>query len=490
MREQSRPLAAGQDCIPPDELRRRFSLALSAMYRSEVPAYGTLLSLVSEVNQAVLGHPVDARLGEERHGAIRVGTAEELSWLRRLFALFGMWPVGYYDLSAAGLPVHSTAFRPVSREALGHNAFRMFTSLLRLDLLDDASLRTSAQDLLADRNIFSPGLRALIVGGERDGGFDSAGAEALLAAALELFRWHGEARASQEVYRRLLQVHGLVADVVCFRGPHLNHLTPRTLDIDAVQARMPGLGLVVKDEIEGPPARQCPILLRQTAFRALQEAIRFRDADGRAVPGLHTARFGEVEQRGAALTAAGRARYDRLLQASRQSRKGQGPASAASRARTLAECFQDFPDRWDVLHEQDLAYFEYRIADPDAAMRAARGLTHAGALARCRPGPAPQASAAAGERSGEGQLADWLAQGWVRAEPIGYEDFLPVSAAGIFRSNLAVEATASFAGHPSQAVFEQALGAPVVDEQSLYARIRQSSLDACRAVLCPSGDPA
>jgi uncharacterized glyoxalase superfamily metalloenzyme YdcJ len=29
-----------------------------------------------------------------------------------------------------------------------------------------------------------------------------------------------------------------VADVVSFRGPHINHLTPRTLDIDAAQAAM------------------------------------------------------------------------------------------------------------------------------------------------------------------------------------------------------------------------------------------------------------
>ncbi|MDI5677533.1 DUF1338 family protein, partial [Salmonella enterica subsp. enterica serovar Anatum] len=33
-----------------------------------------------------------ARLNVERHGAIRVGTAEELSTLRRIFAIMGMYP--------------------------------------------------------------------------------------------------------------------------------------------------------------------------------------------------------------------------------------------------------------------------------------------------------------------------------------------------------------------------------------------------------------
>ncbi len=69
------------------------------------------------------------RVSEERHGAIRLGTAEKLSMMRRVFAVMGMFPVGYYDLSEAGVPVHSTAFRPVGDAALKRNPFRVFTSL-------------------------------------------------------------------------------------------------------------------------------------------------------------------------------------------------------------------------------------------------------------------------------------------------------------------------------------------------------------------------
>ncbi|HBS61394.1 MAG TPA: DUF1338 domain-containing protein, partial [Stenotrophomonas sp.] len=109
------------------------------MYRTEVPLYGTLVDLVAEINDAVLtadpalAGQMDrtderARLAQERHGAIRVGTAEELATLGRLFALMGMYPVGYYDLSVAGVPVHSTAFRPRTAKALAHNPFRVFTS--------------------------------------------------------------------------------------------------------------------------------------------------------------------------------------------------------------------------------------------------------------------------------------------------------------------------------------------------------------------------
>ncbi|HRD84765.1 MAG TPA: DUF1338 family protein, partial [Rubrivivax sp.] len=48
------------------------------------------------------------RLDLERHGAIRVGTPAELAMLGRVFAVMGMHPVGYYDLTVAGVPVHAT----------------------------------------------------------------------------------------------------------------------------------------------------------------------------------------------------------------------------------------------------------------------------------------------------------------------------------------------------------------------------------------------
>ena len=42
------------------------------------------------------------RVSAERHGAIRVGTPRELAQAARVFAAFGMHPVGFYDLRDAG----------------------------------------------------------------------------------------------------------------------------------------------------------------------------------------------------------------------------------------------------------------------------------------------------------------------------------------------------------------------------------------------------
>jgi len=439
--------------LSPDQIRARFSAAMSAMYRDEVPAYGTLLSLVAEVNGEVLARDAGLaadlaardqlqRISEERHGAIRLGTAAELATMRRLFAVMGMYPVGYYDLSEAGVPVHSTAFRPVGEAALRHNPFRVFTSLLRLDLIADPMLRAEAAEILARRTIFTPACLGLIGKAEAEGGLSEPDAERFVAEAIKTFRWHPDALVSAELYHRLHGAHRLVADVVSFKGPHINHLTPRTLDIDAVQDRMPKVGITPKAVIEGPPRRNCPILLRQTSFKALEEAVTFPGET--AVSGSHTARFGEIEARGIALTPKGRALYDRLLDEVRARIVPAADGSnAAEYVAVLEEVFTAFPDSWEDIRAEGLGYFEWSATGKPAIPGDAEALLAAGAL---------------------------------RCDPIVYEDFLPVSAAGIFQSNLGDSGVQEFAASPNQRMFEADLGAAVLDEFAHYAGIEAASL--------------
>jgi len=446
--------------IAPDAIRLAFSGAMSRMYREEVPLYGDLLEIVARTNaRALEADPALkarleasgelARLNDERHGAIRVGTPGELSLMRRLFAVMGMAPVGYYDLAVAGLPVHSTAFRPVDAGALSACAFRIFCSLLRIDLIADEALRETARETLARRRIVSDGALALIEQYERDGGLSSDDAESFVLQALETFRWHGQALVDHETYEALSKAHRLIADIVCFRGPHINHLTPRTLDIDAAQAEMLACGIRAKAVIEGPPRRAAPVLLRQTSFQALEEAIRFPQPDGSFVPGAHTARFGEIEQRGYALTPAGRALYDEIL-AEVEAARAEGGETYQAR---LAAAFARLPDDVDALRRAGLAYFSYRPTREGARRLAAGGL----------PAGSPE---------------DLVESGMLSAEPITYEDFLPVSAAGIFRSNLGDAEEGRLAAASSQAAFEAALGAPCLDPFGLYLDQEEASLEA------------
>ena len=363
--------------------------------------------------------------------------------LRRMFAIMGMYPVSYYDLSQAGVPVHSTAFRPVEDAALSRNPFRVFTSLLRLELIDDPALRQRAAEILQQRDIFTPRCRELIALHEEQGEFTASQAQEFVQQSLETFRWHQSATVDRETYQALHQQHRLIADVVCFPGCHINHLTPRTLDIDRVQALMAEYGIEPKAVIEGPPRRDVPLLLRQTSFKALEEPVKFA-GDGQ---GTHTARFGEIEQRGIALTPKGRALYDKLL-----NEAGVGSDNLTHQLH-LQDVFKAFPDSEFLLRQQGLAWFRYRLTPAGEAHRQA-----------FHPGDDPQ---------------PLIERGWLIAQPIIYEDFLPVSAAGIFQSNLGNGNSSRQHGNASRDAFEQALGCPVLDEFALYEQAEMRSKRRC-----------
>jgi uncharacterized glyoxalase superfamily metalloenzyme YdcJ len=365
--------------LPTWRLRERFAEGLSAMYGSEVPAYTTLVEVSTQVNRDYAErHPGAQRLGSlfrvtaERHGAIRVGTPQELAAVADVFSAFGMVPVGYYDLrdAVSPVPVVSTAFRPIDGDELARNPFRVFTSMLALHdpRFFDADLRARVQTFLDRRQLFDPALIARARMITADGGCGVEEADDFVAQAVAAFALSHEP-IEKSWYDELSRVSVVAADIAGVSSTHINHLTPRVLDIDELYRRMIARGITMIDTIQGPPRWDGPaVLLRQTSFRALAEPRRFRDDDGTVVEGSLRVRFGEVEARGVALTPKGRDRYDAAMAAT-------NPATVWGRY---------FPATDDEMAAQGLAY--YRGGDP--------------------------------------------------AKPVVYEDFLPASAAGIFRSNL------------------------------------------------------
>ncbi|NRQ51324.1 2-oxoadipate dioxygenase/decarboxylase [Aeromicrobium stalagmiti] len=307
--------------VSPTTLRARFARSLSELYGSEVPAYTTLVEVSEQVNAVVMASRDDAeRLGSiervtaERHGAIRLGTPEELAQVARIFGACGMYPVGFYDLREAtpAIPVVSTAFRPIDRAELAANPFRVFTSLLVVDdrRFFDAELEAELRGFLGERTLFPPELLELADRAEADGGLSPADADAFIELATAAFALSPEP-VNREWYARLEAISSVAADIGGVASTHINHLTPRVLDIDGLYARMTERGIEMIDRIQGPPRTDRPdVLLRQTSFRALAEPRTFREADGSVAAGELRVRFGEVEARGVALTPKGRELYD------------------------------------------------------------------------------------------------------------------------------------------------------------------------------------
>lgn len=445
-------------------LRAAFAVRLSEMYGREVPAYTTLVDVSREVNGDVLrARGADAeRLGSigrvtaERHGAIRVGTPAELRDVARVFGALGMRPVGFYDLreaAASAVPVVSTAFRPVDAEELARNPFRVFTSLLTPadPRFFDADLRARLETFLAGRELFPPELLALADRADAERELPEAEAERFLQLAVHAFELSAEP-IDQAWYAQLEKVSAVAADIGGVGSTHINHLTPRVLDIDELYRRMTDRGIEMIDAIQGPPDWKGPdLLLRQTSFRALAEPRALRRPDGTVTRGALRVRFGEVEARGIALTPAGRALYDRLLALVDDQAAARPAADRTALARALWA--EHVPGSERELAAQELAYFTYSVT-PDRARTSTQ---------------LPDTI---------GELVD---QGWVRAEPVVYEDFLPRSAAGIFQSNLSGEGSRN-TGQQGAAYdsdwLSGAIGREVLDPFALYEH--QQSLSITR----------
>lgn len=435
--------------VPQHELRARFARALSELYGEEVPAYTTLVEVSQQVNADVIAERGSAaeRLGDlarvtaERHGAIRVGTPGEMAQVARVFGAVGMYPTGFYDLREASptpVPVVSTAFRPIGAEELARNPFRVFTSLLVPEdrRFFDVELEGRLREFLAARRLFPGELLELADRAEAEGGLVPEAAERFLSLATASFALSDEP-VDRGWYAELEGVSSVAADIGGVASTHINHLTPRVLDIDALYARMEERGIEMIDRIQGPPRWEGPdVLLRQTSFRALSEPRRFREADGSVGSGSLRVRFGEVEARGIALTRAGRDLYDRALGSE---------AWGSLMPRTERE-----------LLARGLAFFRFT---------------------------------AVGEAEPRPEADDVLAlvdEGRLVAEPIVYEDFLPRSAAGIFSSNLtgqgSMDASRDAAARDA-AWMAEVIGRTVHDPYALYAAQRDASLErAARAL--------
>ena len=443
--------------IEPWQLRARFARSLSAMYGREVPAYTTLVEVSHEVNAAVVAaRGADAeRLGSldrvtaERHGAIRLGTPREMAQVARIFGAMGMFPVGFYDLREAAptpVPVVSTAFRPVAADELARNPFRVFTSLLAVSdrRFFSAELQRRLERFLDERVVFAPELLALAERAEEAHGLPAADADRFVELATRSFELSREP-VDEAWYRELERISAVAADIGGVASTHINHLTPRVLDIDELYARMQARGIEMIDAIQGPPRWDGPdVLLRQTSFRALAEARAFRRADGSVHESSLRVRFGEVEARGIALTAAGRALYDEL--------RAEGAGAERWNER--------LPTTERELADAGLAFFTYELA-----------------AGRRPDGTTPPTD-----------VAGLLDGGWVTLRPIVYEDFLPASAAGIFQSNLGAGGAHDAAEQGADldaAWMADVLDRDLADPISLYGAQSEASLDAVRRALNP-----
>ena len=267
------------------------------LYGTEVPAYDTLVDVSREVNSDfVARHGADAaRLGSiervtaERHGAIRVGLGPRArpggARVRRVRDASGglLRPAGRLDELGArgvhGVPADGPGGAgPQPVPGVHLDAGRRRPALLRRRDRRRASRRSWPRARCSRPSCSrSPTARPSRTASERR--TPSASSSSRRARS----RCRREP-VDHDWYFHLERISSVAADIGGVPSTHINHLTPRVLDIDDLYARMQARGIAMIDEIQGPPRWEGPdVLLRQTSFRALAEERLFRASrrDGR-----------------------------------------------------------------------------------------------------------------------------------------------------------------------------------------------------------------
>ncbi len=161
----------------------------------------------------------------------------------------------------------------------------------------------------------------------------------------------------------------------------------------------------------------------------------------------HKARFGEIEARGVALTRDGEAAYNAY--------GIESEADPAARQAKVEEFTRNYPRTHRQLHDAGWAYYTYQATD-------------AGRLRRAPGVPARRADVKTLLDAGDAALV-----------PQTYHDFLPFSAAAIFRANM-TEGTRGTSDVGQDASdnrrrLEAAMGTAIADRHDLHRRDRDES---------------
>ena len=495
--------------LPAYEVRKLVARGFAEMYGRELPEYNRFTVPVRASNLEQLDRRPDPRVNretlmEEKHGAIRVPGAEEMRVVTRIFAVMGMVPVEFYDMTILGeksLPMIATAFRSTDR-SVEESAFRMFCSMLHADSIPPQVREEVLAELEKNRRLypkFSPELLAALNRAERNGGLGADDARRFATLVVEALSMHKDKVVNFALYSRLRQISDPLADIV-LESPVLNHLTPRALDITDAVAQLNAAGIPMQTAIQGPPLREdgTPVQLNQiariaagedvfvtldpavlAAFESDPASLERRRADaprlelqrGEQVAAYmarveaalathpiviiqHKARFGEIEARGVALTREGEAAYNAY--------GIEGEADPAAKKQRAARFEQEYPRTDRQLHDAGWAYYTYEATDAGRARR----------------------------EGGAARPADLLAlldAGDVVLAPQTYHDFLPFSAAAIFRANL-TDGSQGIGGNGQDASdnrrrLEEAMGTTVADRHALHRRDREESLQRACAEL-------
>lgn len=431
--------------VPPSDLRQAIVQKVLANFEQTMPIYRDMMIVAKVINERA-GQDEATRLGKIMHAAIRCASPSELKIVRRMFSLLGCQPVNYYDLRER-VSVQSTAFRPVSKNEIEANGFRLFCSMLSIDCIEDLH-QPFVQSIIDRRNVFPARLLELIEQGEQDGGFESANASEFVTLCVDLFVRPETALVSTSELAELQSINKVAAQVLVTNSLAFNHLTPSVASVPDAHQQMVDQGIKTIPVWQGPVG--CDVILRQTSCLAPPVTLKFPEAGGEFKEQDYQETFVEFEERLQALTAKGRQQFETLFAAGKNklTLSESDPGYAYHYYETMAAALADFPDDANQLWREGLAYFTFE-SDVEGVPNAEHII----------------------------DFAALVESGKVRLVAQQYEDFFGPAATNIFNSNIGLEGVSNVgvSTEDSKKVFESYLGVEILNMYDYYESIQSES---------------
>lgn len=427
--------------VEPDEMRSKYIEMLTDQFQEKFLDYGVLSDLVRDINNITLIQ--NTALYEqliqqrERHFFSQVlcahyvlNNAEDLEWLRRIFAIIGLFPVGFYQLGSPDFPLPSTLFRPLQHEAIRRQPFRILLSVRNLTETQGIS-GMQPLERLASRTQLKGQFIEFIYKFEKYGMLNAVEAQHFLTALMQYVHPECQSLSPQAWMSETTQNLNPAR-----QNAFIGQMTLPCLNMEKATQLTRDLGLDPLDHLEAPSQRNYPILSNKMSI-LLKSPHSSESA--------HRCQF-QIEQRGLALTAKGL----KLVQGIFKHlvvELAQKTRTISQQRRLINQAFKSLPDSDVTLYRQGLAYFRFCL-NPDAMPVALGSYT-------------------------KQDVPQLLRHQVIQLVPIMFED--------IVQPDLSQYAPALLEQHKKQ--FEAGLGCPVHDPMPYYALWQEESLQRCLKIL-------
>lgn len=433
--------------VESDEIRLKYVQMISDLFHSRYSVYGVVFDIVRDVNNMALIQ--NASLYDEmvKKGQKQTFSQElsahyilfnpgDLGIIRRIFAVMGLYPVGFYNLDLNGKSLASTLFKPLNKIALKQQPFRITVSLANQSFDNECEQHNVPKNRLD----LSEKFLGLLQKFEKYSALNELDVHYFIQELQEnLHKPDYDMQCCEQ--RPFRSSMNQIRESIMIRSTSL-----ACLNLPKVIEELKHFDLYAIDDLDGPSDRKHPLLFNKMNInlRSKHPDHQKSDSDNQNIPVFTI----QLEQRGLALTAKGHQFFKSILSNLKSRLEPRTRLSLVQKRKLMNQVFKRFPDSSYSLYRKGLAYFTFSV-NPEIEIIDDRYWT-------------------------EEDLPRLIRSKRILLTPLIFEDIY---------SSYSVHASSSFDFVEEKKSFEAYLGTCIHDEMRYYVLCQEQSLQTCLAIL-------